>query len=283
MAASRPLIPNAQARKIFLAAHGLLARPSGPASYADVAHTIEKLGFVQVDSINTVARAHDHILWSRLPSYRPGRAMACVARDRSVFEGWTHDAALIPAAFFPHWRHKFEADRQILAERWVKWGREGFEKEFEHVLERIAQDGALSATDLGDGERQNGGGWWDWKPRKAALEYLWRSGELCICHRKAFSKVYELTERVIPPEFLNARTSYEESLDWSARAALDRLGFATPSDLSAFWDLFPKTALAEWAQTLPDDLIWVDVELKDRTHRPMLTHANWEERLDAKH
>ncbi|MCH2077238.1 MAG: winged helix DNA-binding domain-containing protein [Rhodobacteraceae bacterium] len=281
MDSARPVISNAKARRIFLSAHGLLSRPTGAASYADVAQTVHNLGFVQVDSINTVARAHDHILWSRLPSYRPGRAMGCAARDRSVFEGWTHDAALIPAAFFPHWRHKFDADRKILAERWVKWGREGFEKEFQHVLKRIEQEGALSATDLGEGERQNGGGWWDWKPRKAALEYLWRSGDLAICHRKSFSKFYELTERVIPPEHLNARTSYDESLDWSARAALDRLGFASPSELSAFWDLFPKKALANWAKEPQEALVWVDIELNNGSLKPVLTHADWEARLEA--
>ena len=281
MASAKPLIRNAQARAIFLAAHGLWTRPSGPARYRDVAQTIESLGFVQVDSINTVARAHDHIMWSRLPAYTPGRAMGCASRDRSVFEGWTHDAALIPSAYFPHWRHKFDSDRTALAARWTKWGRAGFEKEIDHVMARIAEEGALSATELGDGERQNGGGWWDWKPRKVALEYLWRTGELCVCHRRSFSKVYELTERVIPPEHLNARSSYEESLNWSARAALQRLGFATPSELSAFWDIFPKSALAAWASDLPQGLVRADIEGADGSLKPALLPADWEAQLQG--
>ena len=111
MASSLPVLRNSEARALFLAAHHLWRRPSGPARYSDVPRMVEDLGFVQVDSINTVARAHDHILWARLPAYQQGRVLGCAARDRSVFEGWTHDAALIPSAFFPHWRHKFEADR----------------------------------------------------------------------------------------------------------------------------------------------------------------------------
>ncbi|MEM1374459.1 MAG: crosslink repair DNA glycosylase YcaQ family protein [Pseudomonadota bacterium] len=281
MPALRPTLGNADARALFLAAHGLWARPTGPARYADVARTVHSLGFVQVDSINTVARAHDHILWSRLPAYPVGRAMACCAGPRTLFEGWTHDAALIPAEFFKHWRHKFSADHNALAARWDGWGRAGFQAEFDLVIDRISREGALSAKELGDGERQNGGGWWDWKPRKTALEYLWRTGELAICHRRGFSKVYDLTERVLPPEALNARTTSEESLEWSALDALGRLGFASPSELSAFWDIFDKAALARWAQTLPEDIIEITIEGADGTLKPALIHADWEARLAA--
>lgn len=279
MSGPRPTLGNADARALFLSAHGLWARPVGPARYADVAHVVQALGFVQVDSINTVARAHDHILWSRLPAYPTGRAMACSAGPRTLFEGWTHDAALIPVEFFKHWRHKFDADRAALAARWAGWGREGFQAEFDGVMERIASEGALSATEIGNGERQNGGGWWDWKPRKTALEYLWRTGELAICHRRGFSKVYDLTERVLPSEALNARTRAEESLEWSARAALARLGFGSPSELSAFWDIFAKQALAGWSKRLPEDILWIDVEGADGSTRPALISADWEATL----
>ncbi|MEM9854229.1 MAG: crosslink repair DNA glycosylase YcaQ family protein [Pseudomonadota bacterium] len=275
MAPTLPRLSNEDARRLFLDGHGLLERPKGPARRSDIAAQVAALGFVQVDSVNVLARAHDHILWSRLPAYRQGGAMACSARDRSLFEGWTHDAALLPVAQFAHWRHKFEADRAALIARWETWGRAGFHKEFDQVRARIAREGALTAAELG-GERQTSGGWWDWKPTKTALEYLWRSGELGICHRRGFTKVYDLTERLIPPEHLNSRKSAEETLEWSARAALARLGFGTPSELSAFWDIFPKRHLAEWAAQTPKGLARILVEHRDGTVREALIEEDWE-------
>ncbi|MEM1237819.1 MAG: crosslink repair DNA glycosylase YcaQ family protein [Pseudomonadota bacterium] len=279
--ASLPKLANADARKLFLASHGLLERPVGQATRAEIADQITALGFVQVDSINTVARAHDHILWSRMPGYRQGRAMGCAAKTRHVFEGWTHDAALIPSQFHPHWRHKFDLDRSAIADRWQRWGREGFHEEFDAILKRIGEEGALSSAELGDGERQNGGGWWDWKPTKTALEYLWRTGELSICHRRGFSKVYDLAERVIPPEHLNARVSQEESIDWSARAALERLGFGTASELSAFWDIFSKKTLADWQKAGPEGVTEIEVQGADGSWKTTLAPEDWEAQFDA--
>ncbi|MEM9435961.1 MAG: crosslink repair DNA glycosylase YcaQ family protein [Pseudomonadota bacterium] len=262
-----------------MASHRLLERPQGDVRLADIASEVEALGFVQVDSINTLARAHDHILWARRPRYRQGKLLQCTARPRHLFEAWTHDAALVPSAFYKHWRHKHAADRNALSERWQRWGREGFHSEFDRILKRIADEGALSSAELGDGERQNGGGWWDWKPTKVALEYLWRSGDLAICHRRGFSKVYDLAERVLPPEALNARSDRAESLDWSARAALRRLGFGTASELSAFWDIFSKADLGAWAKSAPAGLVEVDIEGHDGSLRAALTPEEWEGRI----
>ncbi|MEL7299547.1 MAG: crosslink repair DNA glycosylase YcaQ family protein [Pseudomonadota bacterium] len=279
--ASRPVLRNADARRLFLDAHGLLSRPGGSATRAGIADAVHALGFVQVDSINTVAQAHDHILWSRRPGIRPGQAHGCAAKPRTLFEGWTHDAALIPSEFFKHWRHKHEADAAQLSKRWEKWGRKGFHEECDTVLRRLSDHGPLTAADVGDGTRQNGGGWWDWQPTKVALEYLWRTGDVAICHRKNFTKHYDLTERVLPPEALNARTTHAESLDWSALAALERLGFATPSELQSFWDIFTKKDLASWSKSRPSDIIDIDIEGADGSLRPSLIAANWQERLSA--
>ncbi|MEO0484316.1 MAG: crosslink repair DNA glycosylase YcaQ family protein [Pseudomonadota bacterium] len=275
-----PRLDNSTARRLFLHAHGLLVRPSGPATRADIARAVDALGFVQVDSINTVARAHDHILWARLPRLKQDQLLTlCAPRDRALFEGWTHDAALIPSRFFPIWRHKHAADHAALLSRWKSWGRDGFEAELDAVRARLTRDGALSAGDLTDGAAQHSGGWWDWKPTKTALEYLWRSGELGICHRRGFKKYYDLIERIIPPEYLNARVERDEALDWCARAALDRLGFGTASELSAFWDIFKKSELAAWAAQTPNGLAEVEITGADGSVSKTLIHADWETRV----
>jgi uncharacterized protein YcaQ len=243
---ARPVLPNALARRVFLDRHALLTREGGSGSGADLAGLIDRLGFVQLDSVTTFARAHDLILWSRRGQYRPAALDRLHARDRCVFEHWTHDASVIPTSAFVHWRHRFETDRQRLTTRWQEWRRDGFLDLLDEVRRRVSDHGECTSGDVGTDEKKASGGWWDWHPSKTALEYLWRTGELSVKRRDGFRKVYDLTERVIAPEHLNARTHRAESVAWACGAALDRLGFATSGDLAAFFDLASPAEARDW-------------------------------------
>ena len=247
-----PILDNQTARRVFLDAHALMERPIGPARGAGLAQLITRLGFVQVDSVNTMARAHDLILWSRQNAYRPDALRALNDRDRATFEHWTHDAAVIPAEFFPYWRLRFARDRDRLRARWKNWHGAAFHAEIDTVLRRINDHGAGHSAEIGEKRAEKSTGWWDWHPSKAALEYLWRTGELAITRREGFRKFYDLTERVIPPEHLNAHIPEDGVIDWACRSALDRLGFATPGELAAFWALI----------TPAEAKVWVDGALK---------------------
>ncbi|NBR89485.1 MAG: hypothetical protein EBS68_06145, partial [Rhodobacteraceae bacterium] len=108
---SLPRISNETARAIFLDRHGLAETPQG----ADAASLLRQLGFVQIDSIATVERAHHMILWARRPSYRP--AMLDKLHSKAdVFEHWTHDASAIPIEYYPYWRLKFARDVEGIVE-----------------------------------------------------------------------------------------------------------------------------------------------------------------------
>lgn len=237
-------LDNRTARRLFLDRHALIEPPTGPAGTAEMQALIERLGFVQVDSVQTVARAHHMILWSRRQRYRPATLGHLLERDRSIFENWTHDAAVIPTRLFPYWQEKFSRSRKRMEERWPKWQGDAFMGECDEVLNRITRHGPLSAGEAG-GANAGGGGWWEWHPAKAALEYLWRSGRLAIAKREGFRKFYDLTENVIPGEH---RTPAENgaTLDWACSAAIDRLGFATHGEIAAFWDLFSPAEAREW-------------------------------------
>ena len=113
---SAPILPNRDARRLFLARHGLLAPPRTQ----PLGGLLDALGFVQVDSVLTLARAHDLILWSRSPGYRPADLQRLV-KGRAAFEHWTHDASVIPMAAWPHWRHRFARDRARMDGRWDRW------------------------------------------------------------------------------------------------------------------------------------------------------------------
>ena len=221
-------LSNPLARRLFLHAHVLSEPASGPCKGQALCDLIDRLGFVQVDSINTVARAHDMILWSRRPSYRPDDLRPQLDRHRTLWEHWTHDASILPADTFPHWRHRFARDRTRLVDRWTGWQRDGFHTKFDQVLQRVADHGPVTSADVGEGETRGKGGWWDWHPSKAALEYLWRVGDLCVTRREGFRKVYDLTERVLPATSRAATPSLQDTTDWACNTALDHLGFATP-------------------------------------------------------
>ena len=256
-----PIIDNAAARRIFLARHGLAERPSGPGKGADLKGVIDDLGFVQLDSVNTFARAHDMILWSRRQQYRPKALQHLLHRDRQLFEHWTHDAATIPIESFAHWKLRFARDEARLASRWKDWHGGEFHAKIDDTLRHIADNGCCTSGDVGTDEARSNSGWWDWHPSKTALEYLWRSGQVSVVRRDGFTKVYDLTERVIPAEHLNRRHHPEETIDWCCTGALDRLGFATHGELAAFWDHITPAEAKAWCEAALADgrIIAVDI------------------------
>lgn len=240
------VIPNTQARRLFLDRHALAEAPVGAASGAALAGLVDRIGFVQVDSITTVARAHDMILWSRRQGYRPAGLKRALERDRQLWEHWTHDASILPVALWPMWRARFARDEMRLRDGWRKWFREGYEAQFDTILDRIARDGPVSSSDVGEGEVRGKGGWWDWHPSKTALEWLWRTGRIAVARRDGFKKVYDLTERVIPDAVRGAEVSPEEEVEWACASALDRLGFGTAGEVAAYWNAVPGEAVRDW-------------------------------------
>ncbi|HYH44652.1 MAG TPA: crosslink repair DNA glycosylase YcaQ family protein, partial [Thermoanaerobaculia bacterium] len=107
-----PLIPAATARRLLLGAQGLLDDPRGRVTADRVYDLVERMGFVQIDSINVIERAHHLTLAARLQGYRPKMLDRLLERDRRLFEHWTHDASAIPTRWYPHWRFRFERYRK---------------------------------------------------------------------------------------------------------------------------------------------------------------------------
>ena len=239
------VIPAADARRLFLHRHLLLQdAAAGPASPADVLRVVESLGFVQVDTITVVERAHHLILASRLSGYRPERLTHLLESDRQLFEHWTHDASLIPLRFFPQWRPRFRRYRRS------EWHRRQIGAEADrvvrHVLGRVRREGPLRSSDFEHDGPANPNAWWGWKPQKVALEYLWRCGVLFVVGRRSFQKVYDLTERAAPVHAAMPPPTAAAHLDWACRTALQRLGPATPREIAAFWAAVKADDVARW-------------------------------------
>lgn len=233
------VVSQSDARRLLMAGAGLLHDPSkSPPPLKLIRH----LGFIQLDSINVVERAHELILHTRSDAYQVGQVFRDLRR-RKLFEHWTHDASLIPVEHYSHWHHRFE---RFKTRGWhlSRLG-PGADKLVPQILARIRSEGPLMSRDFENPSegRKASGGWWNWKPAKAVLEYLWRTGQLVVCDRRNFQKVYDLPERVFasaPPSTL------EEHVEWACSSALDRLGIATPAELSAFYATIDLAAARRW-------------------------------------
>ena len=288
----KPVIENRTARRIFLQRQGLGNLPTPKLGREGLAELIDRMGFVQVDSIATVERAHHMILFSRNQTYRQTDLKHLLEKERALFENWTHDASVIPARFYPYWRHRFQRERDGLRERWRKWRRHGFEAETEKVLRRIDTGGPVMARDMaGDHRRrkegarpgQSGQGWWDWHPSKTALEFLWRTGDLAVARRDAFQKVYDLSERVIPTRHYEPEVPHEVFVDWACRGALERLGFATSGEIAAFWDLVTPSEAKAWCDAESGrSIVEADVEtVSGKPRRAFLFRETLDETADT--
>lgn len=249
---SPEILANRDARRLLLERQGLCRPPRRKLAAVGLQTLIEDLGYVQLDSISTVARAHHMILFARNETYRPELLARLIERDRSLFENWTHDAAVIPTAFFPYWQHRFAREKEALRARWQKWRRDGFLDAMDKVLTHVTTEGPTRARDLtpkNDGTKKSAeSSWWDWHPAKTALEYHWRCGALSVCRREGFQKVYDLTDRVIPEAHRGPPPDLAAFRDWACREALARLGIASSSEIAGFWHLVSPKEAASWCK-----------------------------------
>ncbi|MFL6689226.1 MAG: winged helix-turn-helix domain-containing protein [Alphaproteobacteria bacterium] len=235
------VIANEQARALILARTQLSDARAQPGSAA-IAPLVRRLGYVQLDPIRVVERAHHHILFARNSAYRPKQLDGLREKAPLFFENWTHDSSLIPIEFYPYWRWRFADARKRIAQ-WRE--RFGDGRVIATVRKHVATHGAVRARDLLHlGGRT--GPWWGWGPAKGALEFLWRTGELAVVNRSGFEKIYDLAERLIPAALCETTPSRRDVIDWSCSEALQRLGAATPKMLADFWDHASLSEARDW-------------------------------------
>ena len=257
-------IPNRQIRQTLICLQALSDPPHRAQKLDELDAAITRLGYVQLDSISIVERAHHQILFARNKTYRQKHLAWLVEQKRTLFEHWTHDACVIPTAFFPYWKHRFAREAARLSQRWPDRFGEEMKQSAGEILDRIARDGPVLARDF-EARDKPSTGWWDWHPSKTALEYLWRTGELMITRREGFQKVYDLTERVIPAEHRERSVDHDEFVDWACRSALERLGFGTRGQIACFFELLKPHEFEEWVSANRQGLMEVKLESADKS------------------
>jgi uncharacterized protein YcaQ len=216
----------AQARRAALSSQLLARSPSSSDGSDCAARLIEDLGYIQIDTISVVNRAHHHTLWTRMGSYDPRMLHRLQSEDRKVFEYWGHAASYLPMSDYRYYTFQMKSHRDPKG----KWARERLEKcchLMDDVLERIRKEGPLGSRDFGSDPGVRRSQWWDWKPAKTALELLFWRGDLMITRRDNFHRIYDLTERVLPPGTDTAVPDGEELGRFLVERALKAHGPAT--------------------------------------------------------
>lgn len=227
-------------------ASGLHAASSYGRGKNAVQRVIDHLGYVQVDTISVVLRAHHHVLGTRVPNYKKKHLHDLQLKDRLVLESWAHAAAFVPMS---EYRYTLPIN-QMFKDKRDQWPdvEESLKRD---VLKRVQQEGPLMARDFENTDASYTGGWWNHKPAKRALERLFLEGDLLISHRKNFQKVFDLPERVIPDAIDMSFPDTREYAKYLMCRALRSMGLVRPSE-AAYLRKGMGTAVTEAARIMKE-------------------------------
>lgn len=238
-----------QAKRIALGAQGFL--DSGPTGRVDVRHfrrVMNRVGVVQLDSVNVLARTHYLPFFSRLGAYDRTVLDRWLNDSGEVYEYWAHEASVLPIERYPLFRFRRQ---DVQPWRRVQELLASHPDYVESVYREVVARGPLTVSDLENPGRRTGS-WWGYGSGKVALEWLFVTGRITASRTSAFTRCYDLPERRLSSEVLETtgpgrREAYRKLLVLSAR----HHGVGTARDLADYYRLHIPTArsiLAELAK-----------------------------------
>lgn len=282
MTSTKSTYPLAAARALALHTQQLDAPPPGSIPSADAIYdTIDRIGWVQLDTLQMVRRSQYIALWSRLGPYDTadfdrltfGNGTIEGDNDRRLFEYWMHAACIIPLSLYRFTIPTMLNHKYRQGKRRREWLEDPANiKVLDAVLEHARENGLARSADF---ERTDGrrGTWWDWKPAKIALEHLYNTGELTIANRVNFQRIYGITETVLPDWVDTTPPTEEEAcltlLDKSARA----LGICSPMHVPDYFHMKRTPAKPLIQRMLDEDtLVSVNVVMDDGATAEQVVH-----------
>jgi uncharacterized protein YcaQ len=235
--ASGTIYPLSALRAMALHAQ-FLTTPNGasPAPTPDtMVALVTALGYVQIDTLNVVNRAHYVTLWARLGSYQLDDfdKLIYTADQRRLYEGWGHAASVIPLEHYRY--HRWRTDQKYsFNPGYHEWLNKDSSRELvDQALARIRSEGGLRVGHFEyDGPQR--GVWYDWKPSKKALEALFAWGDLMVADRVNFQRVYDLKERVLPEWVDTTPVPAETARRFCLEQAAKALGVFEPRHLTLY-------------------------------------------------
>ena len=260
----------AAARRAALAAQGFgfgQQQSDLPASWRQIKPVIDRMGLLQIDTINILIRSHYLPVYSRLGAYDINQfdTKAFGSKQRQLFEYWGHEASLIPLTMQPLFRWRMEKARNLQGiYRQLKKLVQERPAYINTILAEIKTRGPLAARELQNRQKENGSGSgsWRWDDGKAALEYLFWTGQITTASRRGFERVYDVIERVIPANILNLPTpTADDAQRQLLNIASQALGVASEADLRDYFRLSAAEAKPRIAELVEaGDLYRVQVD-----------------------
>jgi uncharacterized protein YcaQ len=247
-----------EARKLVLLNQGI-HRPSAFGRGLNGTHSaIEQLGYIQIDTISVVERAHNHTLWNRNKTYTQ-KHLTQLQESGDVFEYWSHAAAFLPMRDF-----RFSLPRKKAYANGDRHWHVKDPKVASRVLERIRSEGPLQARDF-DEARIHQHAWGGMKPAKIALERLFMEGELMISKREGFQKVFDLTERVLPNHVDTREPTDQELCEHLIKSFLRANGIGSPAQM-AYLRKGLKTTLSVVCRDLHENRELIQIQVQNEPY-----------------
>lgn len=231
MASTSPRISLARARRLALGAQGF--NDPAPTGAVDVRHfrrVLSRVGVVQLDSVNVISRAHYMPFFSRIGPYDRDALDRWLWRSGELFEYWIHEASLTAINRWPHVAYRMRRAHPWKSIEAINTEQPGFVRK---VLDEVRDSGPLRVGELSDGGSRTGP-WWGYGPGKLALEWLFVRGEIAIADRPNFTRLYDLTERVIPSDVRDAELDEIRAKRVLLRDAVRHHGIGTAADIADY-------------------------------------------------
>ncbi|WFB69227.1 crosslink repair DNA glycosylase YcaQ family protein [Chryseobacterium sp. WX] len=207
-------------KRLTLDSQGLTQNTPFGTGKTAVLNALEHLGYIQIDTLSIVERAHHHTLWTRIPDFKTDNLEELV-EDRKVFEYWFHAASYLPMQDF-----RYVLPQMLMIKRGESRYYNADPKVMKYVVDTIRNEGPKRARDF-ENESHKAGSWWNWKPAKLALERLFMQGDLMISGRSGMQKTYDLAERVLPSSTNTSEPTPLEFAEYLVKTNLRAYGFTT--------------------------------------------------------
>jgi uncharacterized protein YcaQ len=243
-----------QARRLVLASQGIHRENEFGRGCQGLVNVVERLGYVQIDTISVIERAHHHTCWNRVKHYSPSTLESAV-EQRKIYEYWSH-----AAAFLPMRGYRFSLPRkQLFQDGDQHWFKKDL-KQMAYVKDRIRAEGELQARDFDQPRAGTDHAWGGHKPAKIALELLFMQGELMVSKRNGFQKVFDLTERVVPENVDQSMPSEQEYFDHLIMTFLNAHGIGTAAEMTYLLKGLKPSIEARCNELVEDQrLVMIDV------------------------
>ena len=258
-------------------------RRGGRVGPDDVYSAIERVGWVQIDTLHVVRRAQYLTLWSRLGSYDPALldqllfdgGSTSPANGRRLFEYWTHAACIIPLTSYRYLMPMMRSHKSGGAGWRRTWAHDPENARLlESVMTQIETNGAARPADFRT-EKKAGGTWWNWDSAKIALEHLYNVGEVAISNRVNFQRIYDIRDRVLPAWVDRAEPTEDEAFRRLLEISMKAIGVCSPAQVGDYFHMGRNRArpLVE-ALISEKTFVPVSATLADRQTHDLIVHRD---------